>query len=192
VVSCGTVCEGRTSPPKGKKIFSGSGKGLNATRLRWEKHPTEISIHTVVNPNFGKTNHCVSRCLPHIYLDISILACFCHIGGATWLLVFVKCRHSIFIKELILKPYTKCEFKTNKQTRRRRRGESLPWQTRWHQFWAVRLFRCEGTSLEILELSPEILDFPETPEKSPEYPGFTDKFVLSGDFQDSPINPPSW
>jgi hypothetical protein len=45
--------------------------------------------------------------------------------------VFVKCRHSIFIKELILKPYTKFEFKSNKRTirrrrRRRRRGESLP------------------------------------------------------------------
>jgi hypothetical protein len=40
--------------------------------------------------------------------------------------VFVKCRHSIFIKELILKPYTKFEFKPNKQTRRRKRGESLP------------------------------------------------------------------
>jgi hypothetical protein len=42
------------------------------------------------------------------------------------LLVFVKCRHSKFIKELILKPYTKFEFKSNKQTRSRRRGESLP------------------------------------------------------------------
>jgi hypothetical protein len=51
-------------------------------------------------------------------------------------------------------------------------------------------FRCEGTSPEILEVSPEILDFPETPEKSPEYPGFTNKIVLSGDFQDSPIHPP--
>jgi hypothetical protein len=40
--------------------------------------------------------------------------------------VFVKCRHSIFIKELILKPYTKFYFNPNKQTRRRRRGESLP------------------------------------------------------------------
>jgi hypothetical protein len=40
--------------------------------------------------------------------------------------VFVKCRNSIFIKELILKPYTKVEFKSNKQTRRRSRGESLP------------------------------------------------------------------
>jgi hypothetical protein len=39
--------------------------------------------------------------------------------------VFVNCRHSI-IKELILKPYTKFDFKPNKQTRRRRRGESLP------------------------------------------------------------------
>jgi hypothetical protein len=42
------------------------------------------------------------------------------------LLVLVKCRHSILIKELILKPHTKFEFKSNKQTRRRRRGESLP------------------------------------------------------------------
>jgi hypothetical protein len=42
------------------------------------------------------------------------------------LLVFVKCRHSISIKELILKPYTKFEFKPNNQTRSRRRGESLP------------------------------------------------------------------
>jgi hypothetical protein len=42
------------------------------------------------------------------------------------LLVFVKCRHSIFIKELILKPYTKFEFKPNNQTRSSRRGESLP------------------------------------------------------------------
>jgi hypothetical protein len=67
--------------------------------------------------------------LPHIYLVIYILACFCHIGGATWLLVFVKCRHSILIKELILKSYTKFEFKSNKQTRRRRRGESLPGKT---------------------------------------------------------------
>jgi hypothetical protein len=40
--------------------------------------------------------------------------------------VFVKRRHSIFIKELILKLFTKFEFKPNKQTIRRRRGESLP------------------------------------------------------------------
>jgi hypothetical protein len=42
------------------------------------------------------------------------------------LLVFVKCRHFISIKELILKPYIKFEFKPNNQTRSRRRGESLP------------------------------------------------------------------
>jgi hypothetical protein len=36
----------------------------------------------------------------------------------------VKCRHSILIKELILKLFIKFEFKPNKQTRRRRRGES--------------------------------------------------------------------
>jgi hypothetical protein len=110
--------------------------------------------------------------------------------------VFVKCRHSIFIKELILKPYTKFEFNPNKQTRRRRRGESLPgkpggteFANRRHRFWAVCSFRCEGASLEIPEIFPEISDFPETPEKSPEYPELTDKFVLSGDFQDSPIHP---
>jgi hypothetical protein len=50
--------------------------------------------------------------------------------------------------------------------------------------------RCEGTSPEIPEIPPEIPDFPETPEKSTEYPGFTDKFILSGVFQDSPIQPP--
>jgi hypothetical protein len=64
-------------------------------------------------------------------------------------------------------------------------------QNWWHRFWAVCSFRCEGTSPEILDISPEIPDFPETPEKSLEYPGFTNKFVLSGDFQDSPIHPPS-
>jgi hypothetical protein len=62
-------------------------------------------------------------------------------------------------------------------------------QNRWHRFWAVSLFRCEGISPEIPEISPKIPDFSETPEQSPEYPGFTDKFVLSGDFQDSPIHP---
>jgi hypothetical protein len=63
-------------------------------------------------------------------------------------------------------------------------------QNRWHRFSAVCSFRCEGASLEIPEIFPEIPDFPETLEKSPEYPGFTDKFVLSGDFKDSPIHPP--
>jgi hypothetical protein len=105
--------------------------------------------------------------------------------------VFVKCRHSILIKELILKPYTKFEFKSNKQTRRRKRGESLPGKPGGTGFaklvapvWAVCLFRCAGAS-------SKILDFPETPGKSPEYPGFTNKIVLSGDFQDSPIHAPS-
>jgi hypothetical protein len=42
-----------------------------------------------------------------------------------------------------------------------------------------------------MEIFQEIPDFPETPEKSPDYPGFTDKIVLSSDFQDSPIHPPS-
>jgi hypothetical protein len=40
--------------------------------------------------------------------------------------VFVKCRNSIFIKELILKVFIKFGLKLNKQTRRRSRGESLP------------------------------------------------------------------
>jgi hypothetical protein len=39
-------------------------------------------------------------------------------------------------------------------------------------------------------MSPEIPDFPETPEKSPEIPGFTDKFVLSGDFSGLTYSPP--
>jgi hypothetical protein len=111
--------------------------------------------------------------------------------------VFVKCRHSTFIKELILKLFIKFEFKPNKQTRRRRRRESLPgkpggtgFANRWHRFWAVCSFRCEGISPETPEISPEIPYFPETPEKSPEHPGFTNKIVLSGDFQDSPIHPP--
>jgi hypothetical protein len=38
----------------------------------------------------------------------------------------VKCRNSTFIKELILKLFIKFKFKPNKQTRRRRRGETLP------------------------------------------------------------------
>jgi hypothetical protein len=50
----------------------------------------------------------------------------------------------------------------------------------------VCLFRCAGDSPEIPEIFPEIPNFPETPE----YPSFTDKIVLSGDFQDSPIHPP--
>jgi hypothetical protein len=127
--------------------------------------------------------------LPRIYLDISILACFCHIGGATWLLVFAKCGHSIFIKELILKPYTKFEFMPNNQTKSSRRGESLPGKPGGVGFvkpvapvLGSVVIPLQGASPEILEISPEIPDFPEIPEKSPENPGFTDNFVLSGDF----------
>jgi hypothetical protein len=54
----------------------------------------------------------------------------------------------------------------------------------------VCLSRCKGAGPEIPEIYPEIPDIPETLEKSPEYPRFIDKFVLSGDFQDSPIHPP--
>jgi hypothetical protein len=50
----------------------------------------------------------------------------------------------------------------------------------------VWLFCCEGASPEIPEISPEIPDFPETPEN----PGFTDKFVLSGDFSGLAYSPP--
>jgi hypothetical protein len=53
----------------------------------------------------------------------------------------------------------------------------------------VHIFLYVDASPEILEISPEISDFAETPEKSLEYLGFTDKIVLSGDFQDSPIHP---
>jgi hypothetical protein len=48
-----------------------------------------------------------------------------------------------------------------------------------------------GASPKIPEIFAKIWDFPETPGKSPEYPSFTNKIVLSGDFQDSPIHPPS-
>jgi hypothetical protein len=61
---------------------------------------------------------------------------------------------------------------------------------RWHQFWTVWLFRCEGASSEIPEISLEIPDFPEILEKSPENPGFTDKFVLNGDFSRLAYSPP--
>jgi hypothetical protein len=54
----------------------------------------------------------------------------------------------------------------------------------------VWLFRCEGASPEISKISPEIPDFPETPEKSLESPGFSDKFVLSGDFSGLAYSPP--
>jgi hypothetical protein len=63
-------------------------------------------------------------------------------------------------------------------------------QNWWHRFWAVCIFCCAGTSPKIPEIFPKIPDFPETPGKSPEYLGFTNKIVLSGDFQDSPIHPP--
>jgi hypothetical protein len=46
----------------------------------------------------------------------------------------------------------------------------------------VHIFRCAGTTPEIPEISLDIPDFSETLEKSLEYPGFTDKIVLSGDF----------
>jgi hypothetical protein len=54
----------------------------------------------------------------------------------------------------------------------------------------VWLFHCKGASPEIPEISPEIPDFLETPEKSPKNPGFTDKFVLSGDFSGLAYSPP--
>jgi hypothetical protein len=54
----------------------------------------------------------------------------------------------------------------------------------------VWLFRCEGASPEIPEISLEIPDFSETPDKSPESSGFTDKFVLSGDFSGLAYSPP--
>jgi hypothetical protein len=59
-------------------------------------------------------------------------------------------------------------------------------QNRWHQFWAVWLFRCEGASPEIPKISLEIPELPETPENL----GFTDKFVLSGDFSGLAYSPP--
>jgi hypothetical protein len=79
----------------------------------------------MVNPNFSKTNLYVS-CWFTLHLShFASLASTCYICGSTRVLVFVKCRHSISIKELILKPHTKFESKSSKQTIRRRRGESL-------------------------------------------------------------------
>jgi hypothetical protein len=46
----------------------------------------------------------------------------------------------------------------------------------------VCIFRCASAR-------PKIPDFPETPGKSPEYPGFTNKIVLSDDFQDRLFTP---
>jgi hypothetical protein len=55
---------------------------------------------------------------------------------------------------------------------------------------SVHIPLCRRQS-EILEISPDILDFPKTLEKSSENSRFTDNIVLSDDFQDSPIHPPS-
>jgi hypothetical protein len=54
---------------------------------------------------------------------------------------------------------------------------------------SVHIPLCRRQS-EILEISPDILDFLETLEKSSENSRFTDNIVLSDDFQDSPIHPP--
>jgi hypothetical protein len=93
-------------------------------------------------------------------------------------------------------PYTKFEFKSNKKTRRRRRGESLPCKSGGTGFakpvapvLGSVVIPMRRASPEILEISPEILDFPETPEKSLESLGFTDKFVLSGDFSGLAYSP---
>jgi hypothetical protein len=109
----------------------GFGRRSTQQRLGFTRWWIRTSVNQIIVSLIG---------LPHIYFDIFIIACFCHIGGATWLLVFVKCRHSIFIKKLILKPYTKFEFKPNKQTRMRRRGEVTARQTRWH-----RICKTDGT-----------------------------------------------
>jgi hypothetical protein len=95
--------------------------------------------------------------------------------------VFVECRHSIFIKELILKRYIKFEFKPNNKTRRRR-GESLPDKPGGTGFG-----QC---AYSIVQAPVHRFGLSRNLEKSSEYPGFTDKIVLSGDFQDSPIHPP--
>jgi hypothetical protein len=111
--------------------------------------------------------------------------------------VFVKCRHFISVKELIFKAYIKFEFKPNNQTRSRRRGESLPGKPGGSGF-AKPVAQVLGSVLFPLRRRqyrdsrdfPEIPDFPETPEKSLENPGFTDKFVLIGDFSGLTYSPP--
>jgi hypothetical protein len=80
----------------------------------------------VVNTNFGKINLCVSCWFFLHFPCFASLASICYICGSTRILVFVKCRHPISLKELILKLHTKFELKPSRQTRRMTRGESLP------------------------------------------------------------------
>jgi hypothetical protein len=93
-------------------------------------------------------------------------------------------------------PHTKFELKPSKQSRRLEGSHcqanpvAPDLQNQWHRFWAVYIFHYAGASPEIMEIFPEIPNFSKTPEKSPEYPDFADKIVLSDDFQDSPIHPP--
>jgi hypothetical protein len=112
--------------------------------------------------------------------------------------VFVKCRHSISVKELIFRHTSSLSSsQTIKQEVEEERSHcqanpvAPDLENRWHRFWAVCSFRCEGVSPEIPEIFPEIPDFLETPEKSPENPGFTYNFVLSGDFSGLAYSPPS-
>jgi hypothetical protein len=70
--------------------------------------------------------------------------------------VFVKCRHPISLKELILKPHIKLELKPIKQTRRIR-GETptdkLGGTGLANQFWAVLHFCCAGVSRDYRDFS---------------------------------------
>jgi hypothetical protein len=49
------------------------------------------------------------------------------------LLVFVKCRHSISIKKLILKSYTKFKFKVKQANKKEKKRGVTARQTRWHR-----------------------------------------------------------
>jgi hypothetical protein len=56
--------------------------------------------------------------------------------------------------------------------------------------WQNCIFRCADACPVTPEIFPESLDFPETPEKSLEYPDFADKIVFSGDFSGLAYSPP--
>jgi hypothetical protein len=84
---------------------------------------------------------------------------------------------AISIKELILKPHTKFELKPSKQTKRRR-GESLPCTPGGTGF--AKPGQCAYSVARALV--QRFWTFQKLQRKSPEYPGLTDKIVLSGDF----------
>jgi hypothetical protein len=106
----------------------------------------------------------------------------------------VKCRHSIFIKKLILKLFIKFEFKLNKQARRRRRGESLP-GTGFAKPVASVFGQCGHSAAQALvqrfrRIFQRFRTFQKLRIKVRSIRDSRISLFLSGDFQDSPTHPP--